>query len=191
MKEQLNNVISIVDIIIEKFVEEGFTCLDATVGNGNDTIKLSGKVGESGRVYGFDIQKTAIEITTEKLSKYGYIDRTILINDSHTKLDDYIKEQLDFAIYNLGFLPKGNKEIVTNEKTTIESIKKALNLLKKYGILVVVSYIGHENGLDEYKAVYKYLSLLDQKKFNVLELNFINQINNPPRLFCVEVRGGK
>jgi len=191
MKEQLNNVISIVDIIIEKFVEEGFTCLDATVGNGNDTIKLSGKVGESGRVYGFDIQKTAIEITTEKLSKYGYIDRTILINDSHTKLDDYIKEQLDFAIYNLGFLPKGNKEIVTNEKTTIESIKKALNLLKKHGILVVVSYIGHENGLDEYKAVYKYLSLLDQKKFNVLELNFINQINNPPRLFCVEVRGGK
>ncbi|MDG2845137.1 class I SAM-dependent methyltransferase, partial [Vibrio parahaemolyticus] len=150
-----------------------------------------GKVGESGRVYGFDIQKTAIEITTEKLSKYGYIDRTILINDSHTKLDDYIKEQLDFAIYNLGFLPKGRKESVTNKKTTIESIKKALNLLKTHGILVVVSYIGHENGLDEYKAVYKYLSLLDQKKFNVLELNFINQINNPPRLFCVEVRGGK
>ncbi|HPP31857.1 MAG TPA: class I SAM-dependent methyltransferase [Soehngenia sp.] len=191
MKDYLNNVISIEDILIDRFVQCGYICLDATVGNGNDTIKLSQKVGKIGKVYGFDIQEIAIEITKEKLTKADLLSQTILINDDHTKVDKYISEKLDFAIYNLGYLPGSHKEITTIASTTLESINKTLSLLKENGVILIISYINHDGGYEEYKAVRNYLSLLDQKKYNIFEVNFINQINNPPRLFCIENRGGK
>lgn len=191
MKDNLNNVISIEDILIDKFVHSGYVCLDGTVGNGNDTMKLAQKVGKNGKVYGFDIQEIAIEITKEKLAKADLLLQTILINDSHTNVDKYIKETLDFAIFNLGYLPGSHKEITTTASTTIESIEKTLGLLKENGIILVISYIGHSGGFEEYQSVQNYLSALDQKKYNIFEASFINQINNPPRLFCIENRGGK
>lgn len=191
MKDYLNNVISIEDILIDRFVNFGDICLDATVGNGNDTIKLSQKVGKTGKVYAFDVQKIAIDITREKLLKSDLFYQTVLINDSHTNVDKYINEKIAFGIYNLGYLPGSNKDITTISSTTIESIGKTLNLLKENGIIVIVSYINHDGGYEEYKSVRSYLSSQDQKKYNVFELSFINQINNPPRLFCIEKRGGK
>lgn len=191
MKDYLNNVISIEDILIDRFVQSGNTCLDATVGNGNDTIKLSQKVGKNGKVYGFDIQEIAIEITKEKLTKADLLDQTVLINDSHTEVDKYIKEKIDFAIYNLGYLPGSHKDITTIASKTLESINKTLGLLKENGLVVIISYISHDGGFKEYTSVRSYLSLQDQKKYNIFEVNFINQVNNPPRLFCIENRGGK
>jgi hypothetical protein len=191
MKDYLNNVISIEDILIDRFVNFGDICLDATVGNGNDTIKLSQKVGKAGKVYGFDVQKIAIDITSEKLLKSDLLYQTFLINDSHTNVDKYINEKIAFGIYNLGYLPGSNKDITTISSTTIESIGKTLNLLKENGIIVIVSYINHDGGYEEYKSVQSYLSSQDQKRYNVFEVSFINQVNNPPRLFCIENRGGK
>ncbi len=191
MKDYLNNVISIADILIDRFVQSGHTCLDATVGNGNDIIKLSQKVGKNGKVYGFDIQEIAIEITKEKLTKADLLDQTVLINDSHTEVDKHIKEKIDFAIYNLGYLPGSRKDITTIASTTLESINKTLGLLKENGLIVIISYISHDGGFKEYTSVRSYLSLQDQKKYNIFEVSFINQVNNPPRLFCIENRGGK
>lgn len=180
------NPIETVKKMAHYYVKEGQTVVDCTVGNGNDILMLSELVGENGIVYGFDIQSTAINKTKDLLTKHGLEKRTILINDGHENIEKHIKGKVHLVVYNLGYLPGGDKNIKTKPITTLESIKKALVLLHNNGILLITCYTGHEGGLIEKKEVKKYLKSLDQKKYNVIEFNFINQKNNPPILYGVE-----
>ena len=178
----INNTISISKDILNQFVKEGDIALDATVGNGFDTLDLARLVGRSGKVYGFDIQKIAIENTKALLNLNGLLDKVILINDSHENIENYIFEQLDLCIYNLGYLPNGDKNIKTSPSSTVISVFKALKLLKQNGILIVISYIGHQGGQEENNVLEAMLRQLNQKKYNVLKNEFINQKNSPPIL---------
>jgi methylase of polypeptide subunit release factors len=180
------NTLQIAKDMINEHVKEGNTVLDCTVGNGNDTISLAKLVGQTGKVYGFDIQKKAIDITLEQLTCENINNRVILIEDGHENIDLYIQDKLDFIIYNLGYLPKGDKTIKTNKKTTLISLKKSLNLLNKNGIILISCYTGHDGGLDEKNLVEQLLSNLDQKIYNVIKYEFINQKNFPPILYGVE-----
>lgn len=180
------NAVEVAKKIMNFHVQKGSKVLDCTVGNGNDTLLLAKLVGKSGKVYGFDIQSIALNITMEKLRKEGLNDRVVLVNDGHEKVDDYINEKLDFVIYNLGYMPRGNKKIKTRADTTLESIKKSLMLLKNNGLLLVTCYTGHEGGFEEWNTVKHFFQSLNQKEYNILEFNFINQKNNPPILYCVE-----
>ena len=184
--EHVRNTKDIVYQYMNRFIRLGDICLDATIGNGNDIYKIAELVGPRGKVYGFDIQNIAIENTKKLLESKNVINRTEIINDSHENIDRYIKTKLNFIIYNLGYLPKGDKTIVTNVKSTIKSINKALNLMNINGIMLITTYIGHLGGKSEDQAVNELLSSLDQKVFNVLKNDFINQKNNPPRIYIVE-----
>ena len=97
-----------------------------------------------------------------------------------------LRKKIDFIIYNLGYLPKGNKNIKTNKNTTSVSLKKSLDLLNDNGIILITCYIGHEGGIEEKDAVEELLKGLDQKKYNVIKYDFINQKNFPPILYGVE-----
>ena len=48
---------------IKEQVAPGDLCIDATMGNGNDTLLLSTLCGEKGRVLAFDIQEQALKST--------------------------------------------------------------------------------------------------------------------------------
>ena len=48
---------------------EGDVAVDFTMGNGGDTLFLSKTVGESGRVYAFDIQEEALISTRAYLEE--------------------------------------------------------------------------------------------------------------------------
>lgn len=184
--KEIVNTLKISGDIINKYVGEGDIVLDCTVGNGNDTMQLAEMVGDTGKVYGFDIQNKALEITLESLTCENINNRVELIQDSHENIDLYIRDKLDFIIYNLGYLPKGDKSIRTTSDTTLISLKKSLDLLKANGIILITSYVGHEGGLDEKNSIEELLSKLDQKKFNVIKYNFINQKNYPPILYGIE-----
>lgn len=183
---EIINTLKIVKDMIYKSVKDGQVVVDCTVGNGNDTILLARLVGKTGRVYGFDIQKTALDITKESLACENLDNDVRLIHDGHENIDLYIKEKVDFIIYNLGYLPKGNKNIKTNKDTTLKSLRKAINILNDNGIILITCYIGHEGGLEEKEEVERFLKNLDQKQFNVIKYDFINQINYPPILYGVE-----
>ena len=172
--------------IMKNFIKEGYKVLDCTVGNGNDTALLAELVGLTGKVYGFDIQEIAIENTQKKLEELDLFHRVVLIKDSHEYISQYIDEGLDLAIYNLGYLPKGDKGIKTNGKSTLKSIIEVLKLINKNGIILITVYTGHEGGEEEKNAVENFLSSLDQKIYNVLKFDFINQVNNPPILYTIE-----
>lgn len=176
-----NNPSDICDFYIEKTVNEGDTVIDATVGNGNDTLKLSNAVGKEGKVYGFDIQKEAIESAKKQNYKY---DNVIFLNESHSDMDKFVHKEVSAVIFNLGYLPGGNHNISTKSETTLPAIEKSLSLLAPNGAAVIVIYRGGDSGFSESESVVSYLKNIDYKRFNVLFFDYINRPKNPP-MVCV------
>ncbi|CEN78754.1 tRNA (mnm(5)s(2)U34)-methyltransferase [Paraclostridium sordellii] len=182
----LTKVTDLNKVLLEDVIELGDIVIDATMGNGYDTKYLAEKVGEHGLVYSFDVQEEAIKSTRKKLEKSQLIDRVKLILDGHENMDSYIKEGISCVLFNLGYLPRAKHQIITKPDTTIKAIEKSLEVLKPHGVVSIAIYTGHEGGMDEFNAVFEYVKNLDQTKFNVLNCNFVNQINNPPRLVLIE-----
>lgn len=184
-----NNVTSVIKLIARNKVKKNGVIIDATLGNGNDILYLLKLLDEDGFAYGFDVQKLAIENTKIKLKEIDSR-KYLLINDGHENIDKYIKEKINFVVYNLGYLPKSNHKIITRPETTVLSIKKSMDLLEIGGCICIASYISHDNG-HEYNYLCKFIKGIDQSIYNVLEINFINQINLPPHLFVIERRKEK
>ena len=184
------NIVTVTHQIMKEKIHKGDHVLDATVGKGNDTLLLSQLVGQDGIVYGLDIQAQAIAFAEKRLFEEAKFKNTKLFVKDHSELDHVIQrnEKLQLAIFNLGYLPSGDKEIITQSETTIKAIQAVLERLDKMGVLLIASYIGHPGGMEEFEAVQSYLEKCDQKSYNVAMFNFLNQKNLPPRLFIVERR---
>ncbi len=174
------SILNRVNLIYEQFIKKGDITIDATCGNGNDTLKLS---KFSKKVFAFDIQKNAIK-NTKELMKKNSINNVTLINDSHQYLDKYLKEyigKISLITFNLGYLPGGNKKIMTESKTTLEAIKKGLKLLNKKGIILVVCY-PHKQGKEESYNILKYL---EKNKIKYKMYKNTNNVNAP---FLIEIK---
>ena len=182
----LTKVTDLNKVLLEDVISEGDTVIDATMGNGYDTKYLAQKVGENGVVYSFDVQEEAIKSTKKRLEKENLLNRVNLVLDGHENIDIYVKDEVSCVLFNLGYLPRAKHQIITKPDTTLKAIKKSLNLLKPHGVISIAIYTGHEGGMDECNAVFDYVSKLDQSNFNVLNCNFVNQVNNPPRLILIE-----
>lgn len=185
----INKITEVNKIFLEKIIEKGHVVIDATMGNGYDTVYLGNLVGETGKVYAFDVQEEALTSTRKKVVRDNMEDRIELIHDGHENLDKYVKEEVSCVVFNLGYLPRAKHMVITKPDTTLEAIEKSLELLKPNGIISIAAYIGHEGGLDEKNYICEYLDNLDQKQYNVLHMEFTNQINNPPQLILVEKKG--
>ena len=112
--------------------------------------------------------------------------RAIVLKDGHENVAKYVTKPVSAAIFNLGYLPGGNHEIVTKPNTTIQSIESLLKLLKVGGMIVLVIYHGHEGGKEERDEVIRFVSDLPQKYVHVLRYEFINQKNDPPFIIALE-----
>lgn len=176
--------------LIKQTIQPGDTVIDATVGNGHDTLLLAGLVKESGKVVGFDIQKTAIDTTRKRLAEAGLENRVQLYHKGHESIDDVLApdDTVSLVVYNLGYLPKGDKTIVTTPDSTVESLGQALSHLKKNGLILLMIYYGHEGGEKEKDAVLRFTQALPQKKYSVLQYQYLNQKNAPPFLIAIEKR---
>lgn len=185
----LKRIIPYAHHLLNTSVKAGDVVVDATCGNGNDTLFLCNLVGESGHVYAVDIQKQAIE-STKHLLKENNFSNVTFVHDSHAKLDLYLPEdskgKLGGAVFNLGYLPRSDKQIITRSDSTIAAIDTLLQFLRKKALVVIVVYHGHEGGSAERDAVLQYVSELDQKKYAVLKYQFLNQQNNPPFVVAIE-----
>lgn len=164
------------DLILNKSLKEKDIVIDATVGNGIDTLKLLNIV-KKGFVFGFDIQKEAIEATDKLLQNYGNNYRLFLKSHEYMyeTLSEY-KNKISLVIFNLGYLPNGNKEITTNKKSTIKAIDDALKLLNKKGTILLVCY-PHEKGKEEAYEI--------EKKYKCNIYRNTDNINAP---YLIEIR---
>ena len=163
--------------LLSESLKTGDTVVDCTMGNGHDTLFLAQLVGQKGTVYSFDIQTQAVK-NTKDLLKQNLVrtDNIHLYNTSHARIDEILpyETMISGAIFNLGYLPGGDKTIVTYPETTIKAIKGCLAHLCHNGVVIVVAYYGHPGGEREKNTVLEFGSQLDQKRYSVLKYSFLN-----------------
>jgi predicted methyltransferase len=172
--------------IVERTVKPGDTVIDATAGNGGDTVFLAGLAGPEGRVYSFDIQQAALDRTLEKLNAAGLAERAVLLCEGHENMAGHVKGEVSAIMFNLGYLPGGDHNIGTTGNTTVQALESAMELIKVNGIITVVVYYGGDSGFGEKEQVMEYIHTIDCKRFTVSATEFVNQINCPPILLCIE-----
>lgn len=155
-----------------KLIDPGDCCVDATVGNGNDTVFLARRVGKAGRVLGFDVQKRAIASTQRKLRERGLDERVLLQLEGHENVGRRLKalgwSGIRIAMFNLGYLPGSDKRVVTRGDTTLSALGSCSEALLPRGAISIVGYRGHRGGGEEYDAVWHWASQLDSSRYMVM-----------------------
>lgn len=185
--------------MLKDIIKTNDVVVDATMGNGYDTQFLA-ELGAN--VYAFDVQEEALNATEKRLDDAGIKNQIFeknlsnlltepsvnLILSGHEKLSEYVKEPIKAAIFNLGYLPKTDKSVVTKADTTLTALDALTNQLVVGGRIAIMIYYGHEGGMEEKDAVIKWTSSLPQNDWEVTSYAPLNQIHTPPILVLIEKR---
>ena len=185
--------------MLKDIIKTNDVVVDATMGNGYDTQFLA-ELGAN--VYAFDVQEEALNATEKRLDDAGIKNQIFeknlsnlltepsvnLVLSGHEKLSEYVKEPIKAAIFNLGYLPKTDKSVVTKADTTLTTLDALTNQLVVGGRIAIMIYYGHEGGMEEKDAVIKWTSSLPQKDWEVTSYAPLNQIHTPPILVLIEKR---
>ena len=172
--------------LIEPALYDGARAVDATMGNGQDTLWLCQKVGEAGRVYAFDVQPEAVARTRQRLEDAGVAQRAELNCLGHERMAEVVPGPVDAVMFNLGWLPGAAHAVTTRTETTLLAVNAALGLLKPDGLLTVCVYPGHPEGTRELEALTHWAETLDPRCFDALLRRYMNQPNDPPQLIAVK-----
>lgn len=164
----------------------GARAVDATMGNGKDTLWLCGLVGETGRVYAFDVQAEAVARTRELLEREGVADQAALFCRGHEHMSEVVDGPVDAVMFNLGWLPGAEHGVTTRVETTLQAADAALTLLKPEGLLTICVYPGHDEGTRELNALTAWAASLDPRRYDALMKHYMNQPNDPPVLIAVK-----
>ena len=167
--------------MMQAHLHAGDLCIDATMGNGRDTLFLCKTVGESGRVIAFDIQQKAVDETMALLGKELPFENYELYLDGHEHMGAYAQPgSVSCVTFNLGYLPSGDHSISTRAESTLQALESALVLLKSGGVICLCIYSGGDTGYEERDAVLSWLRHRDPKKYLVLVTEYYNRPNDPP-----------
>ncbi|RYD64173.1 MAG: methyltransferase domain-containing protein [Verrucomicrobiaceae bacterium] len=151
---------------IAAVLREGDLAIDATAGNGHDTVFLAKLVGEAGKVIAFDVQEQAIASTRDRLTAENLLERAKLVHGSHSLIPEHAAAGSTSAVmFNLGYLPGGDHTVITRTDETLQALEGALSVLKPGGILTIVCYPGHEGGDAESAAVVAWAEKHDAEVF--------------------------
>jgi ubiquinone/menaquinone biosynthesis C-methylase UbiE len=171
--------------LLSEALYDGAAAVDGTMGGGGDTLFLCERVGEAGRVYAFDVQQGAVNRTRDRLAEVGLAARATLLCAGHERVPEFVKEPVDAAVFNLGWLPGGDKSVTTRVETTIAALDGCLALLKPRGILTVCAYPGHPEGEAELRAVNAWAGALPEA-FQAMVRAFLNPARPAPTLLAVQ-----
>jgi SAM-dependent methyltransferase len=186
----LPRILDLAHELVRQAISEGDVVIDATLGNGHDTLFLAQCVGESGHVFGFDVQLQAIEQTEARLMKAGISHRATLYLSGHEHLEDRIPAALRGNIaaimFNLGYLPHGDPLKVTQTDSSLKALSQAIQLIRSKGLISVVLYSNHIGGAEEADAVLSWAKSLPSDFFQVAWYQLLNKRNPPPSLLMIE-----
>jgi len=167
-------------------IKPGAIVCDATCGNGQDSAILASLCldEDKGRLFCIDIQKPAIDATFELLSSLfskKVLSKTSFFQQSHATFPPQIP-LCDLIVYNLGYLPGGCKHLTTIVESTRSSLQNALPLLKQGGVITIMCYPGHAEGLLEENNLISLTSSLDPKEYLVYHQKILNRSKAPSLL---------
>lgn len=171
-----------------QIVQIGDKVIDATCGNGYDTLKLCQLALslDKGKVYAFDIQQQAIESAGQYLASHlaeGLRKHVIFQQGCHSNFpEEILPESIKLIVYNLGYLPGGNKAKTTLASTTLISLRQAQLLLQPGGIISLTCYPGHAEGSKEQKDILTYASAFSPQEWSCCHHQWINRPHAPTLL---------
>ncbi len=147
----------------------GDLAVDATAGNGHDTLFLAEAVGPTGHVIAFDIQAAAIAATGERLRSSACEARVELVEGCHSALGEMLPEgaELRAAMFNLGYLPGSDKQAITQAATTLPALATCLERIAPGGIISLMAYRGHPGGEEESASIARLVEDLDAQRFAI------------------------
>jgi predicted O-methyltransferase YrrM len=173
-------------LFLGTFLRDGHHAVDATCGNGNDTLLLAQLVGRCGHVWGFDIQREAIVETGRRLVDAELMERTTLLHAGHEALAQHITVPLQAVVFNLGYLPGGDRSVITRPDTTVTALQQSLPLLSSGGIVLVTIYPGHCGGPEEQSAIEAWAGELQPRDYHCWRLMQTNATPAAPYLLLVQ-----
>lgn len=182
----INDIVAASHFFVSRHVKAGATVVDATAGNGYDTLFLARLIGEEGRVHAFDVQQKALDNTRALLAKNSLEHRVSLYLESHSNIPLRVSTPVQAVMFNLGYLPGGEREVTTCPTETLAALQASLEVLARGGIISVVTYSGHLGGMDEEKAVAEWCTGLSSGKCTVLRLQVLNKESCPPQLWLIK-----
>jgi len=175
--------------ICRTVLKPGDIAIDATAGNGHDTLFLAQQVGSTGSVFAFDLQAAAIAKTAHRLEQ-AEVQNVRLFEVDHSRLLHSIPEehhgQVAAVMFNLGYLPGGDKTVITDSVSTITAVEQSLELLRPGGLLTVLAYTGHPGGKAEADAVGRLMDNLCNDQYAVNLITADEERISPPQLFVVK-----
>lgn len=188
MANLIQNTTETAFYLASAYIHPGDTVVDATCGNGHDTLRLAQT--QPGKLLAFDIQQQAIDATRTLLTEHGFESQlangTIqLICDSHETIDTHLTQPASAILFNLGYLPGGDKTCTTMETATLTAVESSLHCLKKDGVLCITMYSGHPEGAAEKRTLLNWASALDPRCYHAAYVNLINQNHFPPEVLAI------
>lgn len=175
--------------LVRATVSPGDTCVDATAGNGFDSLLLSRllfspsplstvstttRSSSSSKLYCIDVQPGAIQNATKLL--IGELGEDVVntsvkfILGSHAPLPSDLQSdpRVTAIIYNLGYLPgSADKSVATSADTTLQSLTDGISVLARGGLISCCAYRFHEGGQEEERRVREFLRTLDLREWDV------------------------
>ena len=203
---------------IQRAVTPGSLVVDATAGNGHDTLFLAGLVGPAGLVLAFDIQPEALENTRAALEKAKLTARVRLFLTGHENIAACLqgntvpppagqlaasltaktppdparylsgRPRVSAAMFNLGFLPGSEREIATRPSTTLAALIGLLPAMLPGAALSIHCYSGHDGGREESNAVLEWAACQTEKLWRVYRYATWNKKRGAEELILMERR---
>lgn len=170
----------------------GDIAIDATVGNGGDTVVLAQAVGRTGEVHGWDVQESALEIARHAVFVAGLARQVTFYHGDHAGLANRLPKRLHgqvaVAMFNLGYLPRGDQAITTRPASTVAALDAVAQVLAPGGLITIVAYVGHPGGAEEETAVRTWLAGLSRRRWTVKRYPPPPDRPTAPRLYAAYQR---
>ena len=182
--QTVSNVLNLVKTAIEPALKNARIVVDATAGNGHDTLFLAEHIADEAKIYAFDIQEAALNNTRALTAAYAR--RINYVLASHDKIAEWVSAPIDVAMFNLGYLPGEKHCVTTKVESTMAAVRQVLDKLSCNGVCVVVAYPGHEAGAQEAASLEKFFAVLPKKNYTVGCYRLLNHARTAPYAYVVE-----
>ncbi|WP_054652837.1 tRNA 5-(aminomethyl)-2-thiouridylate-methyltransferase MnmM [Salidesulfovibrio brasiliensis] len=188
----ISHTVSFVKAVMGQVAGPGDIAVDATVGNGIDTLFLSQQVGPEGKVFGFDIQQNALDNARQRLASQGAPDNVTLHLAGHERMAEVLPDEVRCAVgavmFNFGYLPGGDETVITRPETSCAAIDAALSVMRRGGVASMVLYTGHPGGAEEAEAIEAHCAAIPMDRARVMQCCMTNHPGAQTRVLLVEKR---
>lgn len=182
--------------LVSLWLRPGDIAIDATAGNGHDTLMMARLVGPTGQIMAVDIQPEGLVNTRLRLEEENlFSDNVRLVHASHADLEHLTPADwfghVRVIMFNLGFRPHAERAVATQLVSTLSALGQSLGILAEGGLLSVILYRVHDGGEQETQAILEWAFGLDDTLWHVARYDLPNIRSRPPILIAITRRKRK